>query len=481
MDLIRDRALIGGQWLTANRGATFDSRSPADGRLIGSVPDMGADEAAAAVTAAHAAFPAWAARTGKDRAAVLRRWYDLLLEHTEELAQLMTAEQGKPLAESRGEVTYGASFIEWFAEEGKRVNGETIPTFAPDKRIVVLRQPVGVAAMITPWNFPIAMITRKVAPAVAVGCTVVVKPAQDTPLCALAIAALAEDAGLPPGVLNVVTADAPAEVGGVLTGDPRVRALSFTGSTDVGKLLMGQSADTVKKVGLELGGNAPFIVFDDADVDAAVEGAMVSKYRNGGQTCVCANRLLVQDGIHDTFVARLRDAVADLVVGPGDADGVTIGPLINEQGVVKVERLVSDAVGAGAEVVAGGSRHELGGSFYQPTVLTGVTTDMTISSEEIFGPVAPVFRFSTEDEAVRLANATPFGLAAYFYSRDNGRIWRVAEGLDYGMVGINTGAISSEVVPFGGVKESGVGREGGHQGMDEYLEDKYLCIGGIDQ
>lgn len=481
MDLIRDRALIGGQWLTAASGATFDSRSPADGSVIGAVPDMGADEATAAVTAAHEAFPDWAARTGKDRAAILRRWYELLIEHTEELAQLMTAEQGKPLAESRGEVTYGASFIEWFAEEGKRVLGETIPTFAPDKRIMVLRQPVGVAAMVTPWNFPIAMITRKAAPALAAGCTVVVKPAQDTPLCALAIAALGEEAGLPPGVLNVITADAPAAVGHVLTGDPRVRALSFTGSTDVGKLLMRQSADTVKKIGLELGGNAPFIVFDDADVEAAVEGAMVSKYRNGGQTCVCANRLLVQDGIHDVFVERLQAAVAELVVGPGDADGVTIGPLINEQGVAKVERLVSDAVGAGARVLTGGARHELGGGFYEPTVISGVTTDMAISSEEIFGPVAPVFRFSSEDEAVRLANDTPFGLAAYFYSRDNGRIWRVAEGLEYGMVGINTGAISSEVVPFGGVKESGLGREGGHHGIDEYLEDKYLCIGGIDQ
>jgi succinate-semialdehyde dehydrogenase/glutarate-semialdehyde dehydrogenase len=427
----------------------------------------------------RAALPAWRAKTAKERGILLRRWYDLILANQEDLAVLMTLEQGKPLVEARGEVAYGASFIEWFAEEGKRVYGEVIPAPTGDKRLLVIKQPVGVTAAITPWNFPIAMITRKVAPALAAGCTSVVKPAEATPLSALALAELAVRAGIPSGVLNIITTARPAVVGGVLTASPIVRKLSFTGSTPVGKRLMAACADTVKRVSLELGGNAPFIVFDDADLDAAVRGALASKYRNAGQTCVCANRLLVQDGVYDAFAAKLSEAVAQMKVDDGLEAGTQIGPLINEAAVKKVEGLVADAVTKGAKVVLGGSRHARGGNFYAPTVLTDVTPEMAMAREEIFGPVAPLFRFKTDDEAVQMANDTCYGLASYFYSRDIGRIWRVAEQLEYGMVGINEGIISNEVAPFGGVKESGIGREGSHYGIDEYLTIKYLCLGGL--
>ncbi len=475
--LLRDRAYSGGRWTAADSGDTFAVTNPADGAEIGRVPDMGAAETRRAVAAAETALPAWRARTAKERAAVLRRWYELMLGHSEDLARLMTAEQGKPLPESRGEVAYGASFVEWFAEEGKRVYGDVIPAHAADKRIVTLKQPVGVFAAITPWNFPIAMITRKVAPGLAAGCTAVVKPAEDTPLSALALAELAARAGLPAGVLNVVTTALPAAVGGELTANPAVRKLSFTGSTEVGKLLMRQCAGTVKKISLELGGNAPFIVFDDADLGAAVDGAMASKYRNAGQTCVCANRILVQESVHDDFAARLVEAARGLQVGRGEADGVTIGPLINDDALAKVERLVAGAVEGGAEPLIGGERAEAGATFYQPTVLAGVTPDMAIANEEIFGPVAPLIRFRSEAEAIALANDTPYGLAAYFYARDVGRVWRVAEALEYGMVGVNEGLISTEVAPFGGVKESGIGREGSRYGIEEFLEVKYLCLG----
>ena len=477
--LLRDRAYIGGRWTAADSGGELAVSNPADGAGIGRVPDMRAAETRRAIEAAEAALPAWRAKTAKERSGVLRRWYELMLEHAEDLARLMTAEQGKPLAESRGEVAYGASFVEWFAEEAKRIYGDVIPPHAADKRIVTLKQPVGVFAAITPWNFPIAMITRKVAPGLAAGCTAVVKPAEDTPLSALALAELGERAGIPAGVLNVVTTARPAAVGDVLTAHPAVRKLSFTGSTEVGKLLMRQCADTVKKLSLELGGNAPFIVFDDADLDAAVAGAMASKYRNAGQTCVCANRILVQESIHDTFADKLTGAVARLRVGRGEDDGVTIGPLINPNALAKVERLVASAVEDGAEVVAGGRRADAGGTFYQPSVLTGVTADMAIANEEIFGPVAPLIAFRDEREAIVLANDTPSGLAAYFYARDVGRVWRVAEGLEYGIVGVNEGLISTEVAPFGGVKESGIGREGSKYGIEEFLEIKYLCLGGI--
>jgi succinate-semialdehyde dehydrogenase/glutarate-semialdehyde dehydrogenase len=477
--LLRTRAYIDGAWTEADDGARFDVLNPADGGVLASVPDMGAAETRRAIEAAAAALPAWRARTAKERAAILRKWFELIMAHQEDLAVLMTSEQGKPLAEARGEVAYGASFIEWFAEEGKRVYGDVIPAHGADKRILVLKEPIGVVAAITPWNFPIAMITRKAGPALAAGCTMVIKPAEDTPLCALALAELAERAGLPKGVLNIVTTMKAAEVGGELTANPIVRKLSFTGSTEVGKLLMRQSADTVKKVALELGGNAPFIVFDDADLDAAVAGAMASKYRNAGQTCVCANRLLVQDGIYDAFAARLAEAVAKLKVGPGLSGDVQQGPLINADAVAKVEELLGDAVAKGAKIVCGGKRHALGGTFFEPTIVTGLTPAMRIAREEIFGPVAPLFRFHTEDEAIRMANDTEFGLAAYFYARDIARVWRVAEGLEYGIVGINEGIISTEVAPFGGVKESGIGREGSKYGIDDFVEIKYLCMGGI--
>ena len=477
--LLKTQAFINGAWVGADDGASHAICNPATGAEIARVPDLGAVETERAIAAANAALPAWRSRTAKERAALLRRWHDLILTHQEDLAVLMTLEQGKPLAEARGEVAYGASFIEWFAEEGKRVYGEVIPSPASDKRLVVIKQPVGVTAAITPWNFPIAMITRKVGPALAAGCTSVVKPAEATPLSALALAELATRAGIPPGVLNIVTTARPSVVGEVLTSSPIVRKLSFTGSTPVGKRLMAQCAGTVKRVSLELGGNAPFIVFDDADLDAAVRGALASKYRNAGQTCVCANRLIVQDGIYDAFTARLVDAVAAMKVDDGLVPGAQIGPLINAGALAKVDRLVADAVAKGAKVALGGNRHARGGNFYSPTVLTEVTPAMAIAQEEIFGPVAPLFRFKTEADAIHMANDTCYGLASYFYSRDINRVWRVAEQLEYGMVGINDGIISNEVAPFGGIKESGIGREGSHYGIDEYLEIKYLCFGGL--
>jgi succinate-semialdehyde dehydrogenase/glutarate-semialdehyde dehydrogenase len=479
-NLFRQKCYIDGGWCDADSGQTLPVNNPATDETIGTVPKMGADEARRAIEAAEAAWPAWRAKTARERADILRRWRDLMIENTDDLAAIMTTEQGKPLAEAKGEVMYAASFIEWFAEEGKRVYGETIPQHQPDKRIVVIKQPIGVCAAITPWNFPAAMITRKAGPGLAAGCTMVVKPASQTPYSALALAELAERAGVPKGVFSVVTG-ASSAIGGELTSNPIVRKLTFTGSTEIGKLLMEQCAGTVKKTSMELGGNAPFIVFDDADLDAAVEGAIASKYRNTGQTCVCANRLLVQDGVYEAFVAMLAEAVAGLKVGSGFEPGVTQGPLIDMKAVAKVEEHIADAVGKGARVVFGGRRHERGGSFFQPTVLAEVTTDMAVAREETFGPVAPLFRFRTEDEAIQMANDTEFGLAAYFYARDLGRVWRVAEGVEYGIVGINTGIISTEVAPFGGVKESGIGREGAHYGIDEFLEVKYLCMGGIDR
>jgi succinate-semialdehyde dehydrogenase/glutarate-semialdehyde dehydrogenase len=452
--------------------------NPATGAVIGTVPRLSAVETRAAIDAAALAFPAWRRKTGKERAQILRRWFDLLIANQEDLARLMTSEQGKPLAESRAEVAYGAAFLEWFGEEGKRVYGDTIPGHQRDKRIVVIKEPIGVVACITPWNFPIAMITRKAGPAIAAGCPVVLKPASQTPFSALALAELGERAGLPRGVFNVVTGPA-TDIGGELTSNPTVRKLSFTGSTAVGKALMAQCAATVKKVSLELGGNAPFIVFDDADLDAAVEGAIASKYRNSGQTCVCANRLLVQDRVYDAFAAKLTDAVRLLKPAPGLEPGSTQGPLIDDRAVEKVEQHINDALTKGARLVVGGHRHQLGGRFFEPTVLTGATPDMMLAREETFGPVAPLFRFSTDEEAIRLANDTEFGLAAYFYGRDVARVWRVAEGLEYGIVGINTGLISTEVAPFGGMKESGTGREGSKYGIEDYLEIKYLCFGGI--
>ena len=478
--LLRQQCYIDGAWVDADNGRAVDVTNPADGARLGSVPKMGADETRRAIEAAYRAFPAWRAKTAKERAAILRKWNDLMLENQEDLARIMTAEQGKPFAESKGEIAYAASFIEWFAEEGKRVYGDTIPTHQADKRIVVTKEPIGVCAAITPWNFPAAMITRKAGPALAAGCTMVVKPATSTPFSALALAELAERAGVPKGVLSVVTGGS-SEIGGELTGNPLVRKLTFTGSTEVGKKLMAQCAGTVKKVSFELGGNAPFIVFDDADLDAAVEGAMASKFRNTGQTCVCANRILVQDGVYEAFAEKLAAAVGKLKVANGFEPGATQGPLIDIAAVEKVEEHIKDAVSKGAKVAFGGHRHQLGGSFFEPTVLTDVTTQMQITKEETFGPVAPLFRFKTEEEAVRMANDTEFGLASYFYSRDIGRIWRVAEGLEYGIVGINAGLISTEVAPFGGVKESGIGREGSHYGIEEFLEVKYLCLGGIDR
>ena len=476
--LFREQCYIDGGWADADSGAVVEVTNPATGELLGTIPKMGAAETRRAIAAAEKAWPAWRKLLAKERSNILRKWFNLIMENQEDLARLMTLEQGKPLAEAKGEVVYGAAFIEWFAEEAKRVYGDTIPQHQADKRIVVVKQPVGVVAAITPWNFPNAMITRKCAPALAAGCPVVIKPASQTPYSALALAELAERAGIPAGVINIVTGSA-KEIGGEMTSSPIVRKLSFTGSTEVGKLLMQQCASTVKKISLELGGNAPFLVFDDADLDAAVEGAMISKFRNTGQTCVCANRILVQDGVYEAFAEKLAVAVKKLKVGPGLEDGVSQGPLIDQAALDKVEEHVADAKSKGAKVMLGGARHERGGTFYQPTVLTGVTTQMKVTREETFGPVAPLFRFKTEEEGIALANDTEFGLAAYFYARDIGRIWRVGEALETGMVGINTGLISTEVAPFGGVKESGIGREGSKYGIEEFLEVKYLCMGGV--
>ena len=477
--LLRSEAYIGGGWVASSSGKTFEVTNPADGTVVGSVADLEIAQVRDAIDAAASAWPAWRSRTAKDRATLLMRWYDLMLENQDDLAMIMTLEQGKPLTESRGEILYAASFIQWFAEEGKRIYGDVIPSHGPDKRIVILKQPIGVVATITPWNFPSAMITRKVGPALAAGCPVVVKPASSTPFSALALAELADRAGLPAGVMNVVPSARATAIGAELTSNPTVRKVSFTGSTEIGKLLMQQCAQSVKKVSLELGGNAPFIVFDDADLDAAVAGAMASKYRNAGQTCVCANRILVQDTVHDQFMRKFSESVSAMKVGPGVEDGVTIGPLINAAAVVKVEELVADAVEKGATVVLGGKRHALGGSFYEPTILTNATSEMACAKEEIFGPVAPIYRFSSEEEAIAMANDTQYGLAAYFYARDVGRVWRVSEALEYGIVGINEGIISTEVAPFGGVKESGIGREGSKYGIEDYLEIKYLCMGGM--
>jgi len=478
--LFRQQCYINGEWVNADNKAALAVTNPADGSQLGTVPNMGAAETRRAIEAAHAAWPAWRAKTAKERAVILRRWFELIMANQQDLAMLMTAEQGKPLAEAKGEIAYAASFIEWFAEEGKRVYGEIIPQHHADKRLMVIKEPVGVCAAITPWNFPAAMITRKVSPALAAGCVIVLKPAEQTPYSALALAVLAEEAGISKGALNVVTGDAPA-IGGEMTANPLVRKLTFTGSTEVGKLLMRQCADTVKKISLELGGNAPFIVFDDADLDAAVQGAIASKYRNTGQTCVCANRILVQDSVYDAFAAKLVAKVKAFKVGNGMEAGVTQGPLIDVQALTKVESHIADAAAKGAKVLLGGKRHALGGTFFEPTVLKDVTTDMLLAREETFGPVAPLFRFKTEQDAVRIANDTEYGLAGYFYSRDIGRIWRVAEALECGMVGINTGIISNEVAPFGGVKQSGIGREGSKYGIEEFVQVKYLCIGGIDR
>jgi len=479
MKLVREQCYINGEWVDADSGETIEVTNKATGEVLGTVPKMGAAETRRAIEAANAAMPAWRAKTAKERAAVLRNWYNLMLENQEDLAILMTAEQGKPLAESRGEVLYAASFIEWFAEEGKRLYGETIPTFAPGKRIVVTKEPIGVVAAITPWNFPAAMITRKSGPALAAGCTMVLKPASATPFSALAQAELAERAGIPPGVFSVVTG-ASGAIGGELTGNPIVRKLTFTGSTEIGKTLMEQCARTVKKVSMELGGNAPFIVFDDADLDAAVAGAMASKFRNTGQTCVCANRLYVQEGVYDAFAEKLAKAVGAMKVGDGLKGETQQGPLIDMAAVEKVEEHIEDAVSKGGKIAMGGKRHKLGGSFFEPTILTGITSKMKIAREETFGPVAPLFPFKTEEEVIRMANDTEFGLASYFYSRDIGRIWRVMEALEYGIVGVNEGIISTEVAPFGGVKESGIGREGSKYGIDDYVEIKYALMGGIN-
>jgi succinate-semialdehyde dehydrogenase/glutarate-semialdehyde dehydrogenase len=477
--LFREACYVDGAWMQAPGGDRIEVDNPATGKSIGAVPSLGVAETRLAIDSAARAFPAWRKRTARERAIVLRRWYELVMANQEDLARLMTLEQGKPLAESRGEVSYAASFLEWFGEEAKRVYGDTIPPHQADKRIVVLKEPIGVVACITPWNFPLAMITRKVGPALAAGCTVVLKPSSQTPFSALALAELAERAGVPRGVFNVVTGKSSA-IGAELATNATVRKLSFTGSTEIGKLLMAECAGTVKKLSLELGGNAPFIVFDDADLDAAVAGAMASKYRNTGQTCVCTNRFLVQDAVYDAFAAKFAAAVRTLKPAPGFEPGATQGPLIDNRAVEKVEEHIRDAISKGATVLIGGHRHALGGRFFEPTILTGVTPAMAIAHEETFGPVAPLFRFRTEAEAISLANDTEFGLAAYFYGRDIARVWRVAEVLEYGIVGVNTGLISTEVAPFGGVKESGLGREGSKYGMDEYLEIKYLCFGGID-
>jgi succinate-semialdehyde dehydrogenase/glutarate-semialdehyde dehydrogenase len=480
MKLFRQQCYIDGQWVDADSRKTIDVTNPATGEKLGTVPNLGADETRRAVIAANNAWPAWRAKTGKERAAILRKWFNLMIENQADLARLMTLEQGKPLSESMGEIVYGASFVEWFAEEAKRVYGDIIPEHAPGRRIVVTKEPIGVVAAITPWNFPNAMITRKCAPALAVGCPVVIKPASATPYSALALAELAERAGIPKGIVNVVTGGAGA-IGGELTSNPLVRKLSFTGSTEIGKVLMRQCASTVKKVSLELGGNAPFIVFDDANLDDAVQGAIASKFRNTGQTCVCANRLLVQDGVYDDFAARLSQAVSALKVSNGLEDGAQQGPLIDMAAVEKVEEHIEDAVSHGARVVLGGKRHRLGGTFYEPTIIADVTTKMKVAREETFGPVAPLFRFKTEDEAIHMANDTEFGLASYFYARDVGRIWRVSSALEYGIVGVNEGLISTEVAPFGGVKESGLGREGSKYGIDDFVVIKYTLMGGLNR
>jgi succinate-semialdehyde dehydrogenase/glutarate-semialdehyde dehydrogenase len=476
--LFREACYIDGKWLAADSNQTIDVTNPASGEVLGTIPKMGADETRRAIDAANAAYPAWRAKTAKERASILRKWFDLMMENQEDLARMMTAEQGKPFKESMGEIVYAASFIEWFAEEGKRVYGDTIPQHAPGKRIVVTKEPIGVCAAITPWNFPAAMITRKCGPALAAGCTMVVKPATATPYSALALAELAERAGVPAGVFSVVTGSSGA-IGGEMTSNPIVRKLTFTGSTEIGKLLMEQCAGTVKKTSMELGGNAPFIVFNDADIDEAVLGAMASKFRNTGQTCVCANRLLVQDGVYEEFSKKLAAAVEEMRVGDGLKGETEQGPMIDMAAVEKVEEHIEDAVAKGAKVISGGSRHDLGGTFFQPTVLAEVNTDMKVTKEETFGPVAPLYRFETEEQALQMANDTEFGLAAYFYSRDIGRVWRVMEGLEYGIVGVNEGIISTEVAPFGGMKESGTGREGSKYGIEDYLEIKYGLIGGI--
>ena len=476
--LLRQQCFIDGAWCDADQGGKLPVTNPATGETLGTIPNMGAAETRRAIEAAQHAFAPWAALTAKERAIILRRWFELMMASQEDLAVLMTAEQGKPLAESKGEIAYAAAFIEWFGEEGKRIYGDVIPGHQPDKRIIVLRQPVGVVAAITPWNFPAAMITRKAGPALAAGCPIVVKPATQTPYSALAMAELAARAGVPRGVLNVLTGSASA-IGGEMTTNPIVRKLTFTGSTEVGKKLMAQCAGTMKKVSLELGGNAPFIVFDDADLDAAVQGAIASKYRNTGQTCVCANRLLVQDGVYDAFAGKLADAVARLKIGDGLRGATDQGPLIDMKAVEKIEEHIADALRKGAAIAYGGKRHALGGTFFEPTILKNVKPDMLIAREETFGPVAPLFRFNTEQEALRMANDTEFGLAAYFYTRDLARSWRVSEGLEYGIVGLNTGIISTEVAPFGGVKESGTGREGSKYGIQDYTELKYVCVGGI--
>ncbi|WP_215407272.1 NADP-dependent succinate-semialdehyde dehydrogenase [Janthinobacterium sp. JC611] len=476
--LLRHQAYVNGAWADADGGQTINVSNPATGEHIGTVPLMGAAETRRAIEAANAAWPAWRKKTAKERAAMLRRWHDLILENADDLALIMTTEQGKPLPEAKGEVQFGASFIEWFAEEGKRVAGDTLQSPWPDRRLVITKEPIGVCAAITPWNFPAAMITRKVGPALAAGCPMVLKPAEATPFSALALAVLAERAGVPAGVFSIVTG-APKDIGGEMTSNPIVRKLTFTGSTQVGRLLAEQCAPTIKKLSLELGGNAPFIVFDDADLDAAVEGAIASKYRNAGQTCVCANRLYVQDSVYDAFAEKLVAAVAKLKVGNGIEAGVTQGPLIDAKAVAKVEEHVADALAKGGRLLAGGKRHALGNGFFEPTIIADVKNDMRVATEETFGPLAPLFRFKTDEEVVALANNTEFGLAAYFYSRDIGRIWRVAEGLETGMVGVNTGLISNEIAPFGGVKQSGLGREGSTYGIEDYLVIKYICMGGI--
>jgi succinate-semialdehyde dehydrogenase/glutarate-semialdehyde dehydrogenase len=478
--LFRQQCYIDGAWVDADDKATLTVVNPATGVPVGTVPKMGVAETKRAIEAANAAWPAWRAKTAKERSNILRKWFELMMANQEDLAKLMTVEQGKPIAESRGEIAYGASFIEWFAEEGKRIYGDTIPTHAPDKRIVVIKQPIGVCAAVTPWNFPNAMITRKAGPALAAGCTMVIKPASQTPYSALALCELAERAGIPRGVLSVVTGSA-GPIGKELTTNPLVRKFTFTGSTEVGKLLMQQCATTVKKVSLELGGNAPFIVFDDADLASAVEGAMASKFRNTGQTCVCANRIFVQDGVYDKFSKMLSERVSQMKVGNGLEDGNLQGPLIDMKAVEKVEEHIEDALAKGATILTGGKRHAKGGQFFQPTVLAGVTTDMKVTHEETFGPVAPLYRFKTEEELLRLANNTEYGLASYFYSRDIGRIWRIAEGLESGIVGINVGIISNEIAPFGGIKESGIGREGSKYGIEEFVEVKYLCMGDVNK
>jgi len=480
-DLLRTQSYINGQWVDADNGATVDVKNPSNGEVVATVASLSEAETRRAIEGAEVAMKSWQKTTCKERAKVLRDWFNLIMANQEDLAIILTAEQGKPVAESMGEIAYGASYIEWFAEEAKRIDGDVIPAPSNDKRVIVIKQPIGVVASITPWNFPNAMITRKVAPALAAGCTVVGKPATETPLSALALCVLAEEAGVPAGVLNMVVGSNSRAIGGELTSNPIVKKVTFTGSTPVGKILMAQCASTVKKTSMELGGNAPFIIFDDADLDAAVAGAVASKYRNAGQTCVCSNRMLVQDTVYDAFVEKLSAAVAEFTVGDGFADSVTMGPLVNAKAVNDVDTLVQDAIDKGATVAAGGQRSDLGDCYYEPTILTNVEPSMRVFSEEIFGPVAPIFKFSTEEEALQMANDTEFGLAAYFYTRDIGRVWRVGEGLEYGIVGINEGIISNEMAPFGGVKESGSGREGSKYGMDDYLEMKYMCMGGIDK